>query len=306
MIEFTNLNNLESYFTSEKKCLKYFEKLRWGKTPACTSCGATKPYKLSDGKNYKCRECKKFFNCLTSTLFENTKIPLSKWFKAIYIFTSHKKGISSVQLGKDLGITQKSAWFLNQRLRELLKDKMPLQFSGVVEVDTTLIGGKTKNKSKAKRAVIAKGEKLEGKTVVMTFRANGQTVHSQIMTGGKGENLVPAIRSKVKEGSVIVTDEYRMFRLLADKYQHKTVNHGDKIYVRDGFSTNGVEGFFSQLKRGIYGIYHQVSPKHLHRYCNEFAFRYNTRTQKEVQRFDNALRQCEGSRLKYPQLIAKG
>jgi transposase-like protein len=300
--EFLNLHSID-YFTTERKCLKYFEKLRWGSVPACTSCGSVNPYKLSDGKNYKCRECKKFFNALTGTLFENTKIPLVKWFKAIYIFTSHKKGISSVQLGKDLGITQKSAWFVNHRLRELLTDKAPQVLEGVVEVDTALIGGKTKNKSKSKRALIVKGEKLDGKSAVLTFRSNG--IVRDVIVPTRQANYYPIIDKNVKQGSVIISDEHQSFKLLGLRYNHQIVQHKKDNYVVNGYTTNGVEGYFSHLKRGIYGIYHHASPKHLHRYCNEFAFRYNTRKQKEVERFDNALRQCEGSRLKYPDLIGK-
>jgi transposase-like protein len=301
-----NLHTFDSEFTSQQDCLNFLESVRWGTTPACTACGSVNPYKLKGGKNYKCRECDKFFNVLHGTIFENTKIPLVKWFKAILIFTSHKKGISSYQLGRDLGISQHSSWFVLSRVRNMLKNKGSFMLEGTVQIDCTFIGGKLHYKSNKKRKAMrakyaGKVHNEDGKATVLGFLANGQ-VHHQVVQGEKPRFVIPIMRETVKEGSTIVTDELRAYKVLRDKYTHKTVNHGKSEYVRNGFSTNGIEGAFSQLKRGIYGIYHHASPKHLNRYCDEFSFRYNTRKETEVDRFKKALGQCDGSRLRYVDL----
>ena len=318
MKKFTNLDNIEKYFTSEKKCLKYLEHIRWCNTPACPHCGSLNPYKLSDHKNYKCREkkCKKTFNALTETVFENTKIPLIKWFKAAYLFTSHKKGVSSIQLGKDLGITQKSAWFMLGRLRELLKDKSKIPLHGIIEADETFIGGKEKNKHQSKGAKEwrKKHDKLpKGRTtgndnnsVVLGLLQRDGKVVNRVITDATAEYLLPIIDKGIKKGEAIITDDLGTYRNLpAMGYIHQAVKHSKKEYVVGEAHTGTIDGYWSLLKRGIYGIYHQVSLKHLPRYCDEFTFRYNTRQSQEAQRFDTALRQCENSRLKYAELIKK-
>jgi transposase-like protein len=304
-----NLHNFDSTFTFQQDCINFLENERWGTSPACTSCGSLNPYKLKGGKNYKCRECKKFFNVLSGTFFENTKIPLVKWFKAILIFTSHKKGISSYQLGKDLGISQHSSWFVLSRVRQLLKNKGSFMLEGTVQIDCTFIGGKLHYKSNKKRKAIrekyvGKVHNEDGKTTVLGI-TDGTTIRHQVVQGEKANFVLPIMRESVKEGATIVTDQKSFYKGLKDNYTHVSVNHGISEYVKNGFSTNGIEGAFSHLKRGIYGIYHHASPKHLNRYCDEFSFRYNTRKETEVDRFKKALSQCEGSRLRYVDLTKK-
>jgi len=305
-----NLNDISKTFATQQDCISYLENIRWGKTAACTSCGSTNVLKVKNRNNYKCRDCRKFFNVLTQTIFENTKIPLIKWFKAIYIFTSHKKGISSIQLGKDLGISQPCAWFVLGRVRELVKNKGSFMLEGTVQIDSTYIGGKLHFKSNAKRKEMrskykGKVHNEDSKTVVLGFLANGETLHHQVIEAEKHPYLTTAMLEKVKAGSMVVTDEAQAYKNLDGVYIHRTVNHSQSQYVNNGFTTNGIENAFSQLKRGLYGIYHHASPKHLHRYCNEFSFRYNTRKSNEVDRFDKALSQCENSRLRYTELTKK-
>lgn len=301
--KFTNLIQLTQYFSDEANCSTYLEQLRWNGAPACPYCNHTKIYRFGNGKIFKCAKCRKKFSATVGTIFENTKISLQKWFVAIYIASSHKKGVSSLQLAKDLGVTQKTAWFMLHRIREMLTTNNPLLLCNHVEVDETFIGGRATNKHKKVRDELKKaGTGYIHKVPVLGFLQRGGNVQTYIPTGVSGLILKPIIRENIQPGSILMTDGFGAYSGLNKDYQHEVINHEKDEYVRGEFHTNSIEGFWSQLKRGIYGIYHQVSPKHLHRYCNEFAYRYNTRRQTEVERFDHAIRQS-GKRLKYQNLI---
>lgn len=303
MKTFTNLHNLHNCFTSENKCIKYLEKIRWNNEPACLRCGSLRPYTIKNNNKltwYKCKECNYKFNVLIGTIFENTKLPLVKWFKSIYIVTSHKKGISSIQLGKDLGFTQKTAWFVLGRIRKLAECKVPFMLEKTVELDHTFIGGSIENKHVKERKKL---KRLDNKGVVLGLvQRNGKMVY-KVVPNTKAVNSIPTMLETVKKGSNIFTDTSNTFIRLRKDYSHACVNHDINEYVRGYIHTNTIEGAFSLLKRGIVGIYHKVSIKHLHRYCNEFAFRYNTKELKEVERFTEAVKQIENTRLKYSEYI---
>jgi hypothetical protein len=255
-------------------------------------------------RGFKCGDkfCGKKFSVTVGTVFENSKISLVIWFAAIYLGTSSKKGISSLQLSRQLGITQKTAWFVLHRVREMLKDKAPSMLRNVVEVDETYVGGKNKNRHYGKKK---DGQGGAGKTPVLgAIQRHGKVV-ANVVPDTTHATLLPRMVAMVEAGSIMVSDQfYHTYQPILEPYKQVVVKHSDGEYVRGAFHTNTIEGFWSLLKRGIYGIYHQVSPKHLQRYCDEFAARYNSRDIKDNERFELSVKNSEG-RLTYNRLIAK-
>ena len=307
MTNFKNLKELFDFFKDEETCRNYYEQQRWGGTPACPFCGSLKVYRTNRG--FKCgeKECHKKFTVTVGTIFENSKIGLRTWFAAMYLITAHKKGISSLQLSRDLSITQKTAWFVLHRIREMLQDKKEEPLNDIVEVDETHIGGRMKNKHKSvrKKAHVENKSHTSNKAVVVGLLARNNKVRVTIYNSQE-KTLKGIVKENVHKEAVIVTDSLNAYRGLDKDFAgHEVVNHTEDEYVRGHWHTNTVEGFFSQLKRSIYGIYHQVSPKHLERYCIETAYRYNTRKIKDNERFEFTVLNAQG-RLKYKDLVKKG
>lgn len=302
MIEFRNLKELMEKLGDEKAARQHMEEMRWGGNPVCPHCGAANPYRLGDGKTFRCKDktCKKDFTVTVGTVFENSKIPLSTWIAATYVLTAHKKGISSHQLARDLGITQKTAWFVLQRLRFIMDDNAPEPLENVVEIDETYVGGTFANMNRKRRKKWQESGQ-DNKTAVMGLLERDGKARLTVI-GAK--TFKDVVRDNVKNDAVLITDTHLSYQGLAFEYAgHATVNHSQGEY-RNGLAyTNSVEGFFSQFKRSIFGIYHQVSPKHLHRYCAETAYRYNHRKINDKERFTQTLQNTEG-RLKYKNLIA--
>lgn len=306
-MHFKNLKECLIYFKEESVCREYLIQQRWNGNPVCPFCQNTKIYSIENGKRFKCaiKTCNKKFSVTVGTIFENTKISLSTWFAAIYLCTSSKKGISSLQLHRQLGITQKTAWFVLHRVREMLKDKAPDMLKDVVQVDETYVGGKNKNRHADKKIPNSQGRSLKDKTPVIAVRSLKGNITTQVIPDTQAETITPIIEKWVEKGSIMVSDEWHGYNGIKKDYFHIVVNHSDGEYVRGAFTSNGVENFWSLFKRGIYGIYHQVSAKHLQRYCDEFAARYNTRLIKDNQRFELTIQNVSG-RLKYIDLICKG
>jgi len=303
MKQFKSVIDFQKHFDTDEKCRQHLEQSRWGNTPTCPYCKSTNVNRFPNGKKFSCRGCRKNFSVTVGTIYENSKIPLNKWYLGTYILTNHSKGISSLQLASWLGITQKSAWFLNHRIREMLKETQPELLSNEVEADETLWGGKAANKHKAKWE-LDKQKPLEGKTPILGMVERGGKVVTKVVDNISKEGIKDFIHHNVVKGSTLHTDELKAYKRLAKDYVHKTVNHSEGEYVKDGSHTNTIEGFWSLLKRQIHGIHHSVSPQHLQRYSDESAYRYNLRKVPQDQRFEDAIKRCEG-RLKYDQLTKK-
>lgn len=311
MFQFKSLAEVVMKFPDNATCISYLELLRWDGKPVCPHCGCEKVYRIKAVKQpYKCGDkfCAKKFSVLIGLVFEATNIPLPKWFLAIYLNTAHKKGISSIQLSKDLNITQKSAWHMLHRIREMMRTKNAPQMENVVEIDEVYIGGKMKNKHKKVRAEYAldKTKYLSGNKVGVLgmIQRDERIVTLKVIDSAK-QTLKEMIKDNVHPSASIVTDSLLAYRGLALSFnQHEIIHHDKNEFVRGDVSTNTIEGFFSLLKRSIFGIYHQVSHKHLSRYCDEIAYRYNTRDMKDGDRFVLSMANMQG-RLKYSTLIQK-
>jgi transposase-like protein len=300
-----NLSNLAKYFSDEDAARELLESWRWGKTPTCPHCGCIEPYKLTPkatskkpGRKglYKCRVCRKQFTVTVGTVFEDSRIPISKWLLAIHLIASSKKGMSAHQIHRNLGISYKAAWFMMHRLRYAMKAG-PLSelLTGTVEVDETYVGARFKRGTKRGRP----GPDSHKTPVVALVERGSGKVRAFMMPRVTGETLHEAISANVARKATMVTDEFQAYNgLMAD---HRTVNHRSGEYVRGDVYTNTVEGFFSLLKRGINGTFHHVSRGHLQRYCDEFAFRYEHRKDADGDRAASIVAGAEGKRLTYKQ-----
>jgi transposase-like protein len=308
--KFKSFYNTLQVLPDDNACRFFLEDLRWNGVPLCPHCASANEnhYKLKvkgllNGL-YKCKDCRERFTVTVGTMFEGSHIPLRKWFIAIYIFTAHKKGISSIQLGKDLGITQKSAWFVLSRLRNNFKPAFDLKFDGLTQMDESFIGGKIKNRHISKSIAEAQGRSVKGKTPVFGM-VNNEEVYTEVIADTKASTLKPIIEKMVDKGSIVVSDEWSGYNGLSKDFAHVVVKHKNNEFVTEkGIHTNSIEGFWSLLKRGIYGKYHQVSRKHLNMYCDEFSFRYNARKVSDSERFNLSLLKAQ-NRLTYKELIQK-
>jgi len=281
--EFYSLIDLVTTFTDEQSCIDHLTQLRWNGDIVSPFDASSKVY-VCKGNKYKCKNTGKYFNVKTGTMFDNTKIKLQKWFMAIYLITSHKKGISSLQLSRDIKITQKSAWFMLQRIRACFGiDNNDDKLTGEVEIDETYVGGKNKNRHESKKVKNSQGRSPKDKTpVVGMVQQEGKLIAKKVIDVKEG-TITEIVAKNIDLNAKVYTDEYRGYNAVRRIYDHQQVKHSAKEYVNGRVHTNTIEGFWSLLKRGIVGIYHFTSEKHLQRYVDEFVFRYNSRDLDEGQ-----------------------
>jgi transposase-like protein len=305
-----NLSNLAKYFSDEDAARTLLEEMRWGKDGAvCPHCGGTDPYKLTPkatsrkpGRKglYKCKACRKQFTVTVGTVFEDSRIPLSKWLLGIHLIASSKKGMSAHQIHRNLGISYKAAWFMMHRLRYAMKPGQPLAdlMTGIVEIDETYIGARRKRGSKRGRP-----GPDSPKTPVVALVERGGRVRAFPMPRVTADNLETAIKTNVHQNATMMTDDFQPYRTLSKRTyrKHHSVNHTNDEFARGNVHVNSAEGFFSLLKRGITGTFHHVSRGHLGRYCDEFAFRYENRKVSDGERANMLVAGAEGKRLTYKQ-----
>ncbi len=300
---FKSIIDLLEKFSDEQTCIDHLESLRWNGQVISPYDPTSKVYKCK-GNKYRCKNTGQYFNVKTRTIFEDTKIPLRKWFMALYVFSSHKKGISSHQLAKDIDVTQKTAWFILHRLRYAFDHpNFKKELSNHVEADETYMGGEGKNKHKDKKIKGTQGRSTKDKTPVFGLMERGGNLIAQKVSNTRKKTLQPIIFANVKEDSTLSTDEWKAYIGLNKKYDHLIVNHSAKEYVNGMAHTNDLECFWSHLKRGVDGIYHWISTEHLQSYVDEFSLRFNTRKISTNERFDLILGNVIG-RLTYKDLIA--
>jgi transposase-like protein len=296
--EFSSLLELTKAIPDEAAAVEHFTAIRWKNGEFCPYCGHDHLYHFGDKKTHKCAQCRQRFSIKVGTIFEDSKLPLRTWMLAVWFITSHKKGIASTQLAKDLGVTQKTAWFIMHRLRHAARTRSfnrPLK--GDVEADETFVGGSDSNRKSRHRGMKAKA------VVIGLLERGGELRAHQIE---HAREVVREVKKHIARGSRLLTDEYKPYVRAAREggLEHGSVAHSREEYARGDVHCNSIEGYWSQLKRQIFGIHHWVSRKHLDRYVGESVWRYNRRDVTEFFRFNELLALTDGSRLTYPELIA--
>ncbi len=301
--------DLVKQFPDERSCHQYLAGQRWDTGEIICpheGCGHNECYVFSDGIRYKCKKCNTLFTAKTNTFMESSKLPTLKWLMAMYL-VMHKKGISSVQLAKDIGVTQKTAWFVLQRIRWALGNDIPAErMNGIVEVDETFVGGKNKNRHYSKKLKYTEdtGRKWPDKVPVFgLFERETGKIRAHVLDAKSFTDIALAIVRNVHIGSTIMTDDWKGYKRIEGLFERQAIDHSKGQYVNGNITTNRVENFWSHFKRGMNGTYIRVTPKHLNRYVQEFVFRFNHRTLGVQQQIEGIISNMV-CRLTYKQLTA--
>jgi transposase-like protein len=296
------------FFDDKKNAINYLAAKRWKDGVICPHCDAERPMFLENRSVWKCRKCRKQFSVKVGTIFEDSPIPLGKWLAATWMLTNCKNGVSSYEVGRDLGISQKSAWFVLQRIRKAMQDEETGgKLSGEIEIDETFIGGKARNMHHAKKLGLGKNygkTGTVGKTAVMGVLERGGRVRTKVVRNIRRGNLNPEIKKNVEPGSAVFTDALKSYSTLEQDYVHHVIDHAVS-YVEGNVHTNGMENFWSLLKRGLKGTYISVDPFHLFRYLDEQAMRFNLRKLTDAERFSHVCGQIAGRRLTWNEVTGK-
>jgi transposase-like protein len=292
------------YFSDPLTCIRFFAALRWDNgEAACPRCESKRVSFLSTRLMWKCLDCKKQFSIKVGTIFEDSPIGLDKWLCAMFLIANCKNGVSSYEIARDIKVTQKSAWFMLQRIRHAMHTGTFNKLSGQVEADETFIGQKARNMHKDVRERKIKGRGPEGKTIVMGVLERGGEVRTAVVPTRRKGDVQAHVREHVMAGSALFTDALKSYDGM-DEFQHEVVDHAVE-YVRGEVHTNGIENFWSLLKRSLHGTYVSVEPFHLFRYLDEQAFRFNKRHTTDADRFVQLCANVAGKRLTWNQLTGK-
>jgi transposase-like protein len=303
------------YFSDPEVCDKTLAAMRWPNGVECPACGTKEHYYLAKQRRWKCKECWKQFTVKMGTVFTESPIGLDKWLVALWMLVNDKNGISSYELGKAIGISQKSAWFVLHRLRLALQDGSIMKLGsngGPVEVDETFIGGKARNMHKERRIRAAGGKAMQGgnaKAIVMGMLQRGGKVKALVIPERRRSIMHQIIEESIAKGAIVMTDEHVVYGGMSKEYVHEVIDHAE-AYAKNLISTNGIENFWSCLKRSLSGTYVSVEPFHLFRYIDEQAWRFNNRSTKketvtDADRFYRALSQVAGKRLTFSEVTGK-
>ena len=296
------LVQLSDMFPNEDSARKWFESRIWKDGRFCPQCSSTKTHVAGHTHMpYRCSDCRSYFSVKTGTAMHDSKLPLRKWAFAIYLHLTSLKGVSSMKLHRDIGVSQKTAWYMLQRIRQAWKYEDDIGFAGPVEVDETYIGGKERNKHSSKKLKAGRGP--VGKTAVVGAKdRKTKEIRAKVIEKTDAETLQKFVADSSAKGATIFTDDAAAYKGIP--FDHEAVKHSVGEYVRDMAHTNGIESFWAMLKRGYQGTYHKMSPKHLQRYIDEFAGRHGVRQQDTIAQMSGVAAQMTGKRLTYKALIA--
>ncbi|WP_293302054.1 IS1595 family transposase [Pedobacter sp. UBA4863] len=306
--EFKTYNQFLDYFNNEQTCIRYLEYHLWNNNPTCPHCGCTNAYTTNRG--YKCsdKDCRKKFSVTSGTIYRHTKVSLRTWLSAMYLTTSFKKGISALQLAKMIGVSDKTAWFMLRKIRNLFTQANSEKLKGTVQADETFVGGKNKNRHADKKYKGVQGRAAKDKIPVLGLVTNEGQVRTFVVKDTEAYTLQNIVKNNVEQGATFISDAYKSYIGLDKYYNHIRVKHNEngdyKFAVTGIHNTNRMEGFWTWVKRGYIGTHHHMSRKHLQAYCDEISFRYNTRNLSDSARFEQTMKLIHQGQITYKDIAA--